>query len=229
MELKPPGNLEALRNSGMPNIVVLLNFVTMKVRCVLGNVEQVVGCPREELHGQSIDTFYGLMTPKHRKRFSNIGPELSENIRKRVQDGSINDHILNIQNQIRYPDARGRNKWVLAQAFHYFISENERVGVAIQMTDISSMVIHSTFHINLYHKVSEKIVHSFSDPESIHLTKREREIMEWLYQGKMEKEIAAICSISLKTVKNHKQNVFKKLGVSRTVEATHKLEELGLL
>lgn len=226
-----PKELETMRNSGMPNIILLMNFITMKVQCICGNVEQVVGCKFEELDGQSIETFYGLMTPKHQARFSRIAPELAASVKQRIEDGTINDSILNIQNQIIYQDAKGRNKWILAQVFHYFIEGKERVGAALQMTDLSSMVIHSTFSIHLYHKATERIIQSFSDsdPDSLHLTKREREIFELLYQGKMEKEIASSCDISLKTVKNHKQNVFKKLGVTRTIEATQRLEELGLI
>lgn len=224
-----PEALEAMRNSGMPNVVLLLNYASMTVRCIAGNVEQVIGCPSEALHGQSIDTFYALMTPKHQVRFSKIAPELSESVRQRVADGTINDSILNIQNQIVHLDSKGRNKWVLAQVFYYFVQDGARVGAALQMTDISSLVVHGNFSVTLYHKSEERIIHTFSDSSSIHLTKREREIFELLSEGRMEKEIAAHCDISLKTVKNHKQNVFKKLEVTRTVEAIHKLEELGLL
>lgn len=229
--LEEPEELQAMRNTGMPNIVLLLNYATFKVRCICGNVERVVGCEFDELDGQSIDIFYDLMTPKHQARFSRIGPELTASVKQRVSDGTINDTILNIQNQISYLDAKGRPKWMLAQVFYYFVEDNQRIGAAIQLTDISSLVIHGTFSVALYDKQTEKIIHTFSDldPDAIHLTLREREIFELLLQGKMEKEIASDCEISLKTVKNHKQNVFKKLEVSRTVEALQKLEEIGLL
>lgn len=223
--------LKEMRNLGISNTILLMNYSTMKVHVICGNVEQVIGCKREMLDNQHLESFYGLMTPKHRARFAQVGPELAASVVQRVKEGTINDTVLNIQNQITYRDKNGREKWMLAQVFLYFIQDGERVGAAIQMTDISPLIVQGKFSVTLFHKKEERVVHEFvsQDPESVSLTQRETEIVEWLYQGKMEKEIADLCGISVKTVKNHKQNLFKKLKVSRTVEALMRLEELGIL
>jgi DNA-binding CsgD family transcriptional regulator len=45
------------------------------------------------------------------------------------------------------------------------------------------------------------------------LTPREREVFEWLGQGKANSEIATILGLSVHTVKRHLERVFAKLGV----------------
>lgn len=54
------------------------------------------------------------------------------------------------------------------------------------------------------------------------LTKRERQILVCIVNGKQNKEIASLLSISESTVENHLHNIFNKLGVkNRTQAALH--------
>ncbi len=50
------------------------------------------------------------------------------------------------------------------------------------------------------------------------LTEREREVVQWVIQGMMNKEIATQLGISDKTVKAHLSNIFSKLKVSRRLQ-----------
>ncbi len=50
------------------------------------------------------------------------------------------------------------------------------------------------------------------------LTEREQEVVKWVIQGMMNKEIAAQLGISEKTVKAHLSNIFGKLKVSRRLQ-----------
>ncbi len=50
------------------------------------------------------------------------------------------------------------------------------------------------------------------------LTEREQEVVKWVIQGMMNKEIAAQLGISEKTVKAHLSNIFSKLKVSRRLQ-----------
>lgn len=51
------------------------------------------------------------------------------------------------------------------------------------------------------------------------LTKREREVFEFLILSKSTKEIALLLDITEKTVRNHISNVIGKLGVSSRTQA----------
>lgn len=74
--------------------------------------------------------------------------------------------------------------------------------------------------------IARKVVTSFSKMEAEHkiieeLTQREKEILELIAQGQMNKEVANTLSISLGTVKKHVQNIYDKLHVNTRVEAVN--------
>ena len=53
------------------------------------------------------------------------------------------------------------------------------------------------------------------------LTDREREIVQLLAEGKSNKEVASILTISVKTVETHRATVMRKLGINSIVELVH--------
>jgi DNA-binding NarL/FixJ family response regulator len=53
-----------------------------------------------------------------------------------------------------------------------------------------------------------------------HLTQREKEVLQLIAEGKVNKEIADLLYIGTETVKSHVKNIFKKFGVKNRVEAT---------
>ena len=57
---------------------------------------------------------------------------------------------------------------------------------------------------------------------SVNLTKREREILSYLLDGKTNKEVSLILDISLNTVNNHVANIYEKSGVKNRVELVNK-------
>ena len=56
------------------------------------------------------------------------------------------------------------------------------------------------------------------------ISRREREIMNWVCKGKTNQEIGMILEISAFTVKNHLQRIFKKLDVMNRAQAVSKIE-----
>lgn len=48
------------------------------------------------------------------------------------------------------------------------------------------------------------------------LTKREKEILKLIAEGKLNKEIAGLLHISIRTVENHRANIMKKLDTNKT-------------
>ena len=56
--------------------------------------------------------------------------------------------------------------------------------------------------------------------ESIVLTKKEREILQLLTEGKTSKEIAAQLNIAKKTVETHRVNIMNKLDIRSVAELT---------
>jgi len=58
------------------------------------------------------------------------------------------------------------------------------------------------------------------------LTDKETEVMKWMVEGKTNREIAAICGNSTRTVELHRARVFDKLKVSNAVELVRALSIL---
>ena len=59
--------------------------------------------------------------------------------------------------------------------------------------------------------------HQHSHAVSPYLSKREKEILRYVYAEKKNQEIAALLNISVSTVETHKKNLIKKLKVKTTV------------
>ena len=53
------------------------------------------------------------------------------------------------------------------------------------------------------------------------LTRREREVLSWVGQGKSNRDIAAILSLKTATVKKHLQRIYPKLGVENRTAAAY--------
>jgi transcriptional regulator EpsA len=61
------------------------------------------------------------------------------------------------------------------------------------------------------------------------ITDRESEILQWVHLGKTNWEISSILDISPLTVKNHVQNILRKLDVQNRGQAALKAVKLGLV
>ncbi|MFN3883530.1 MAG: response regulator transcription factor [Rhodocyclaceae bacterium] len=59
------------------------------------------------------------------------------------------------------------------------------------------------------------------------LTEREREVMERILAGKLNKVIADELSIAMRTVEVHRARIFEKMGVRSAVELAQRLSLLG--
>ncbi|HEY4111547.1 response regulator transcription factor [Puia sp.] len=58
--------------------------------------------------------------------------------------------------------------------------------------------------------------------ESIDLSEREKEILEWLVKGKSYQAIAEVCFVSIDTVKTHVRHIYEKLHVHSKSQAVAK-------
>jgi transcriptional regulator EpsA len=61
------------------------------------------------------------------------------------------------------------------------------------------------------------------------LSRRELEVLEWLQAGKTNWEIGSIMEISPLTIKNHVQNILRKMDVENRSQAASKALKLGLI
>lgn len=55
------------------------------------------------------------------------------------------------------------------------------------------------------------------------ISRREKEVVELVIQGKKSKDIAIILGVSVSTIKGHLTSIYKKTGVTSRVELVVKL------
>jgi DNA-binding NarL/FixJ family response regulator len=79
--------------------------------------------------------------------------------------------------------------------------------------------------------VASRLLQAVANPAESQpaLTKREREVLQWLAQGKTNKEIAAALNITQRTVKFHVSSILRKLGAGNRTEALASAARLGLI
>ena len=60
------------------------------------------------------------------------------------------------------------------------------------------------------------------EDDEYHLTKREKEILRMVIDGKHNKEIAEASGKSIRTIETHRFNIMKKLGVNNAIDMVNK-------
>lgn len=63
----------------------------------------------------------------------------------------------------------------------------------------------------------------------VHLSEREREILELVSRGCSNREIAELVSLSKLTIEGYTKSIYRKLAVGSRTEAVHEAKALGLL
>ena len=67
---------------------------------------------------------------------------------------------------------------------------------------------------------SGRLSHPTPEQDSVHLTPREREVLQLVAEGKANKETAGALHISIKTVEKHRQSLMNKLAIHDTAGLT---------
>lgn len=130
--------------------------------------------------------------------------------------------VLNSQNnytriieqfQILELDEKG-NFWLALSTMDISPNQEEYNGVRSQWINI---------------KTGEINVDFFIDKKNTKLSNRENQILSYVNDGMLSKEISEKLSISVHTVNTHRQNILKKLGANSSIEAIKFAQELNLV
>ncbi len=68
-----------------------------------------------------------------------------------------------------------------------------------------------------------------AQPGAIHLSPREREILQMIAEGRSSKQIAGLLDVSAKTVENHRANLMQKLDIHDVASLTRYAASRGLV
>lgn len=106
------------------------------------------------------------------------------------------------------------NLWLMLGTVHILSSQSNETGT-------------KSFFLN--QKTGERIPFDCPKEPRYVLTSREKEILGFIQQGLLSKEIASRLSISVNTVNIHRQNILQKMQVNNSLEAVGKGRESGIL
>jgi transcriptional regulator EpsA len=88
------------------------------------------------------------------------------------------------------------------------------------LTQVLPYIDHALRQVeHLPHQSGSSLLNVTSTAHEVNLRPREVEILQWIAMGKTNSEIGSILELSLFTVKNHVQRIFKKLNVSNRAQA----------
>ncbi|MDR1616183.1 MAG: response regulator transcription factor [Syntrophomonadaceae bacterium] len=116
------------------------------------------------------------------------------------------------------------------------VVEMVKAGVsAYVLKDVAGIELVNTIHkvsqgeVVIHPRVANRLVKELNrdnyNKNEIRLTKREKDVLDFLVKGNSNKDIAEAMFISEKTVKNHLTSIFRKLGVrDRTQAALYALK-----
>lgn len=109
---------------------------------------------------------------------------------------------------------RSGNLWLMLGTVHILSDQNNE-------TETQSFFLNQ--------KTGERIPFGCPQVPLFELTSREKEILGFIQQGLLSKEIADKLSISVNTVNIHRQNILQKMQVNNSLEAVGKGRKSGIL
>ena len=134
------------------------------------------------------------------------------------------------QSVLRMADAAGRCRAVLHRTFYLANDPNGSLRLALCLYNFAPADrLPQRFEGFIEHMTTGTLLRRDSAADPGLLTRREKELMEWISRGLPSKQIAERLSISRHTVDRHRQNILEKLRCHSMIEALAVARELGLL
>jgi DNA-binding CsgD family transcriptional regulator len=118
------------------------------------------------------------------------------------------------QQQVLELDNKG-NLWLALSVLDISPNQNVTNGITSQLVNVKTGE----------NRVLEIVTNSDDTHE---LSKREKQILSYVKEGLLSKEISSNLSISIHTVNTHRQNILKKLGANNSFEAVEYATKLRL-
>ncbi len=158
-------------------------------------------------NGLSLIKYYYTLPPSERKDF-----KLQNEYRILNAD---NKYIKVIEQQQVLELDRTGNLWLALSVLDISPNQESIDGVISQLVNVK------TGEIRQFELTENPI-------DTIELSKREKQILGYVKEGLLSKEISNNLSISVHTVNTHRQNILKKLGANNSFEAVEYASKLRL-
>lgn len=115
-----------------------------------------------------------------------------------------------------------------------YVNEFENTDSLLEINGVSKELLNEFTNFLSQSKIKNSRISIYNDSYSVEdavkkfgLTRREKDVLQLVLQGKTNKGIAEHLYISEHTVKNHMTNIFTKLGVNDRTQAVARIFEMG--
>jgi DNA-binding CsgD family transcriptional regulator len=212
-----------------PTQLLLYDCTTHQIAHASKEYHEVFSDGQNKIETINFNDIWELITTRDKINLTATLPGVLAKIKTLIENKTLDNYIVTLQYQAI--NKYDKKRWILNQFVKIYTNGSKMVGIVMKCTDITHLKSTAQHSAYLYSKVENKIVEYFevTFPQETIITPREKEIFQLLQQGYLEKEIAQKLTLSVSTIKNHKQNVFKKLKTYTTIEATNLLQDLKQL
>jgi DNA-binding CsgD family transcriptional regulator len=193
------------------------------------NIGEILGYSRQEV--QSVGEYF-MDSKIHPEDFTMLmknGISLLKFCQNLPNEEKVNYKLIS---EYRVLDAADNYVRVIEQQQTLEITSNGSIWLALSILDISPNQKNRDEHLVcelLNFKTGKTIPFANDEKTTLALTQREIEILQFVKNGYLSKEISNKLSISIHTVNTHRQRVLEKLGVNNSMEAVSLASKLGLL
>lgn len=203
-----------------PSFYILIDYKTMEMLDISEDCLQVLGYTRQELIDIGRDFNISFVHPNDTQAYLEMFQLASEHYYYQCPIAQRLDQVFNFYMRMQRKD--GTYVKLLNQSL--FLSQdklgNLLLGISIY-TDVSSLGLSDEVQLNIFNKATNqnfqfKAGDLTLDTTEMNLSKREKEIIQLLCEGKSSREVAVSLFLSYHTVRTHRKNILKKTGQKNT-------------
>jgi DNA-binding CsgD family transcriptional regulator len=203
-----------------PNLIVLIYGPTSERLYFSDRVKSVMGYSVEGLVNMSDDEFLAGIHP------DDVEPVrlCMELILAMYSDPQYDHSSIRYRISLRYRRASGEYASIVYEAVT--IKYKDHYADLALIGDNGLLSPDDRVELVIEKKIADKFVmiKHFIPAENVEVTDREFQIIELIRQGQSNQQIGEVLGISVSTVKNHKQNLFKKFNAKNSLHLMRLLE-----
>ncbi len=219
-------NKMAARPGVGPVVYYLLDFKNSIIADACGDFEEVLGVKFSR--GMSLMELISRTTPEHLAFLNRCVPpfisyflDISDEERQKVG--------FNVEFQI---ERKSKKCWINQKIVDTYTDDGQYRYTIFENYDCTSTKVDQLARCIVYHQnkgylMNESYYHK--DQLIENLTSTELTICSLITKGKSDKEIAEVQFVQIDTIKQHKKNIFTKLGINKSTELVALAYESGIV
>lgn len=211
------------QNIGMQEglTIACFDYRNLGLAFFTGNVEELTGYPASMFRDKGMETTFNMTHPEDRAEIVRFQKIVFDRFHQLTLEEK---HTFEFSYTTRWVHRKTKKmSWVLGKVKPYLIDSAGNFAMDLHII----MQLHTPpqttgydWNYSYQKEGGGRIFVSKNSPDSrvVSLTKKEKEIVKLILEGKESKEIAENLSISVNTVSTHRKNILKKLNARNVGE-----------